>query len=103
MAKRQGSLLPAVPDRSTLKGKRDYVILAPLVAVLLRWNELIEFDAAGGVLGAGRPRGKGRSIRTVATLSGSSRVLSAYRIGVFVGAMHKLWSVALKAYRCGHN
>jgi hypothetical protein len=46
MAMRQGSLLPAVPDRSTLKGKRDYVILAPMVAVLPRWNELVEFDVA---------------------------------------------------------
>jgi integrase len=30
----------AVPDRSTLKGKRDYVILALLVGCALRRNEL---------------------------------------------------------------
>jgi hypothetical protein len=33
-----------VPDRSTLKGKRDCVILAPLVGCALRRNELAELD-----------------------------------------------------------
>ena len=36
----------AVPDRSTLKGKRDYVILALLVDCALRRNELSELDAS---------------------------------------------------------
>jgi len=34
----------AVPDRSTLKGKRNYVILALLVGCALRRNELAELD-----------------------------------------------------------
>jgi integrase len=34
----------AVPDRATLKGKRDYVILALLVGCALRRNELAELD-----------------------------------------------------------
>jgi hypothetical protein len=34
----------AVPDRSTLKGKRDYVILALLVGCALRRTELAELD-----------------------------------------------------------
>jgi integrase len=34
----------AVPDRSTLKGKWDYVILALLVGCALRRNELAELD-----------------------------------------------------------
>jgi len=38
--------LLAVPDRSTLKGKRDYVILALLVGCALRRNELAELDIA---------------------------------------------------------
>jgi site-specific recombinase XerD len=38
--------LLAVPDRSTLKGKRDYVILALLVGCALRRNELAELDVA---------------------------------------------------------
>jgi integrase len=46
--------LLAVPDRSTLKGKRDYVILALLVGCALRRNELADLE------------GKGRRIRTVA-------------------------------------
>jgi hypothetical protein len=36
--------LLAVPDRSTLKGKRDYVVLALLVGCALRRNELAELD-----------------------------------------------------------
>jgi hypothetical protein len=36
----------AVPDRSTLKGKRDYVILALPAGCALRRNELAEFDVA---------------------------------------------------------
>jgi site-specific recombinase XerD len=37
----QAKELLAVPDRSTLKGKRDYVILALLVGCALRRNELV--------------------------------------------------------------
>src|SRR5882757_6783907 len=40
----QAKELLAVPDRSTLKGKRDYVILALLVGCALRRNELAELD-----------------------------------------------------------
>jgi hypothetical protein len=36
----QAKELLAVPDRSKLKGKRDYVILALLVGCALRRNEL---------------------------------------------------------------
>jgi integrase len=40
----QAQELLYVPDRSTLKGKRDYVILALLVGCALRRNELAELD-----------------------------------------------------------
>ena len=40
----QAKELLAVPDRTTLKGKRDYVILALLVGCALRRNELAELD-----------------------------------------------------------
>ena len=67
----QAKELLAVPDRSTLKGKRDYVILALLVGCALRRNELAELDVKTIQQREGRrvladPEGKGRRIRTVA-------------------------------------
>jgi integrase len=67
----QAKELLAVPDRSTLKGKRDYVILALLVGCALRRNELAELDAETIQQREGRwvladLEGKGRRIRTVA-------------------------------------
>src|SRR5271170_2923213 len=67
----QAKELLAVPDRSTLKGKRDYVILALLVGCALRRNELAELEVATIQQREGRwvladLEGKGRRIRTVA-------------------------------------
>jgi integrase len=67
----QAKELLAVPDRTTLKGKRDYVILALLVGCALRRNELAELDVATIQQREGRwvladLEGKGRRIRTVA-------------------------------------
>jgi integrase len=71
ISREQAKELLAVADRSTLKGKRDYVILALLVGCALRRNELAELDVetiqqreARWVLAD--PEGKGRRIRTVA-------------------------------------
>jgi integrase len=44
LTREQAKELLAVPDRSTLKGKRDYVILALLVGCALRRKELAELD-----------------------------------------------------------
>src|SRR5260370_27560073 len=44
LTREQARELLAVPDRSTLKGKRDYVILSLLVGCALRRNELAELD-----------------------------------------------------------
>jgi len=60
-----------VPDRSTLKGKRDYVILALLVGCALRRTELAELELSTIQLRENRwvladLEGKGRRIRTVA-------------------------------------
>jgi integrase len=67
----QAKELLAVPDRSTLKGKRDYVILALLAGCALRRNELAELDVETIQQREGRwvladLEGKGRRIRTVA-------------------------------------
>jgi integrase len=67
----QAKELLAVPDRATLKGKRDYVILTLLVGCALRRNELAELDVETIQQREGRwvladLEGKGRRIRTVA-------------------------------------
>jgi integrase len=67
----QAKELLAVPDRTTLKGKRDYVILALLPGCALRRNELAELDVETIQQREGRwvladLEGKGRRIRTVA-------------------------------------
>ncbi len=63
--------LLAVPDRETLKGKRDYAILAMLVGCGLRRQELAELEVETIQMREGRwvladLRGKGGRIRTVA-------------------------------------
>jgi integrase len=71
LTREQAKELLAVPDRSTLKGKRDHVILALLVGCALRRNELAELDVETIQQREGRwvladLEGKGRRIRTVA-------------------------------------
>jgi integrase len=67
----QAKALLAVPDRSTLKGKRDAVILALLLGCALRRRELAELKVSDLVQREGRwvlldLVGKGRRLRTVA-------------------------------------
>jgi integrase len=71
LTREQAKELLAVPDRSTLKGKRDYVILALLVGCALRRNELAELEVETIQQREGRwvladLEGKGRRIRSVA-------------------------------------
>lgn len=71
LTREQAKELLAVPDRSTLKGKRDFVILALLTGCALRRNELAMLDVETIQLREGRwviadLEGKGRRVRTVA-------------------------------------
>jgi integrase len=71
LTREQAKELLAVPDRSTLKGKRDYVLLAMLVGCALRREELAVLDVDTIQLREGRwvladLEGKGRRVRTVA-------------------------------------
>jgi site-specific recombinase XerD len=58
LTREQAKELLAIPDRSALKGKRDYVILALLVGCAVRRNELAALEVRTirqreGRLGAG--------------------------------------------------
>jgi integrase len=71
LTREQAKELLAVPDRSTLKGKRNYVIIALLVGCALRRRELATLKIEDIQLREGRwviidLRGKGGRIRTVA-------------------------------------
>ncbi len=71
LTREQAKELLAVPDRSTIKGKRDYAILALLVGCALRRQELAGLDIEKIQMREGRwviadLRGKGGRIRTVA-------------------------------------
>jgi integrase len=71
LQREQAKELLAVTDRSTLKGKRDYLILAILVGGALRREELAALDVDTIQLRKGRwvladLEGKGRRVRTVA-------------------------------------
>ena len=70
LTREQAKELLAVPDRSTLKGKRDYLIIALLVGCALRRRELAFLTIEDIQLREGRwviinLRGKGGRIRTV--------------------------------------
>jgi integrase len=71
LTREQAKELLAVPDRSKLKGKRDYVIIALLVGCALRRHELASLKIEDIQLREGRwviidLLGKGGRIRTVA-------------------------------------
>ncbi len=71
LTREQARELLTVPDRSTLKGKRDYAILALLVGCALRRQELATLDLQTIQQREGRwvladLVGKGRRVRTVA-------------------------------------
>jgi integrase len=71
LTREQAKELLAVPDRSTLKGKRDYVIIALLVGCALRRKELASLSVEDIQLREGRwviidLVGKGGRVRTVA-------------------------------------
>ena len=84
----QAKELLTVPDRSKIKGKRDYVILALLLGCALRRQELASLDIEAIQMREGRwvlpdLRGKGGRVRTVA-------------IPVWVKQGINAWTVAAK-------
>jgi integrase len=95
----QAKELLAVPDRSTLKGKRDYVILALLVGCALRRNELAELDVETIQQREGRwvladLEGKGRRIRTVAVPIWVKHGINAWMTAAYIEDGRLLRSVS---------
>src|SRR3984893_18832559 len=71
LTRKQAKELLTVPDRSKIKGERDYAILALLLGCALRRQELASLDIGDIQLREGRwvvadLRGKGGRVRTVA-------------------------------------
>jgi integrase len=98
LTREQAKELLAVPDRSTLKGKRDYVILALLVGCALRRNKLAELDVATIQQREGRwvladLEGKGRRIRTVAIPIWVKQGINAWMIAAGIDKGRLLRSV----------
>jgi integrase len=99
----QAKDLLAVPDRSTLKGKRAYVILALLVGCALRRNELAELDVEtiqqreGRWVPAdleGKGRRRARAIRTVAIPIWVKQGINAWMTAASIEAARLLRSVS---------
>jgi site-specific recombinase XerD len=74
LTREQAKELLAAPDRSTLKGKRDYVILALLVGCALRRNELAELETIQQRRAAGsRPTSRAKAGASMLPMSSRSR------------------------------
>jgi integrase len=83
LTREQAKELLAVPDRSTVKGKRDYVILALLVGCALRRHELANLYIEEIQLRENRwviadLRGKGSRVRTVAVPMWVKQAINAW-------------------------
>ncbi|HEY5213950.1 MAG TPA: site-specific integrase [Acidobacteriaceae bacterium] len=99
LTKEQAKELLAVPDRSTLKGKRDYVILALLVGCALRRQELASLDVGTIQQREGRwvladLEGKGRRVRTVAIPVWVKQGINAWRTAAGIEEGPLLRSIA---------
>jgi integrase len=89
LTREQTKELLAVPDRSTLKGKRDYCILALLVGCALRRHELTSLKVEEIQLREGRwviadMRGKGGRVRTVPIPMWVKQAVNAWMIAADV-------------------
>jgi integrase len=81
----QAKELLTVPDRSKIKGERDYAILALLLGCALRRQELAGLDVADIQLREGRwvvadLRGKGGRVRTVAVPRWVKQAIDAWMV-----------------------
>jgi integrase len=99
LTREQAKELLTVPDRSILKGKRDYVILVLLVGCALRRQELATLDVETIQLREGRWvladfEGKGRRIRTVAIPVWVKQGINAWMTAAAIGDGRLLRSIS---------
>jgi integrase len=99
LTREQAKELLAAPDRSTIKGKRDYAILALLVGCALRRKEFADLDVENIQMREGRwvivdLRGKGGRIRTVAIPVWVKNAIDAWMMAAAIDKATLLRSVA---------
>ena len=99
LTREQAKELLAVPDRSAIKGKRDYAILALLVGCALRRQELASLDVGTIQQREGRwvladLEGKGRRVRTVAIPVWVKQGIDAWRTAAGIDQGPLLRSIA---------
>jgi len=104
----QARELLAVPDCSTLKGKRDYVILALLVGCALRRQELATLDVQTIQLREGRwvladLVGKGRRVRTVAVPLWVKQAINVWQTAAGIEEGRLLRSIGKGGKRIGNG
>jgi len=95
LTREQAKELLTVPDRSTIKGTRDYCILALLVGCALRRSELAALKVEDIQLREGRwviadLRGKGGRVRTVAIPMWVKQAINAWQTAAQVEDGHLL-------------
>ncbi len=106
LTREQARELLAVPDRSTLKGKRDYAILALLVGCALRRQELATLDVQTIQMREGRwvladLVGKGRRVRTVAVPLWVKQAINAWQTAAGIEEGRLLRSIRKGGKRVG--
>ncbi len=108
LTREQARELLQVPDRSTLGGKRDYVILALLVGCALRRQELASLDVQTIQLREGRwvladMKGKGRRVRTVAIPVWVKQGINAWMTAAAIDEGRLLRSIRKGGKRIGNG
>jgi integrase len=108
LTREQAKEILAVPDRSKLKGKRDYVILSLLVGCALRRQELASLDVESIQLREGRwviadLEGKGRRVRTVAVPVWVKNGINAWMTAAGIENGRLLRSIRKGGKRIGHG
>jgi len=106
LTREQARELLTVPDRSTLKGKRDYAILALLVGCALRRQELATLDVQTIQTREGRwvladLVGKGRRVRTVAVPLWVKQAINAWQTAAGIEEGRLLRSIRKGGKRVG--
>ena len=108
LTREQARELLQVPDRSTLRGKRDYVLLALLVGCALRRQELATLEIETLQLREGRwvladLVGKGRRVRTVAVPVWVKQGINAWTAAAGIEAGRLLRSIRKGGKKIGES